>query len=204
MKRTIILASASPRRKEILTAAGYDFIVNPADVDEGNVKGSPHEIVMELAYRKAMACARDLNNAAGGKLCDGDFPSCDNQLVIGSDTLVFLDNAQMGKPANKDAWEEAIRSLSGRSHSVITGVCLIWDDNVYKFYAKTDVEVAKLSDEEIEEYIARDEDMDKAGGYAIQGFFAKYIPSINGEYNNVVGFPVAEFARVLKEQEINI
>lgn len=195
MTRQIILASASPRRREILNAAGYDFVVSPADVDEENVSGTREEIVKELAYRKAVACAKKIMNFDG---TDG-VPYCGGKLIIGSDTLVFLEDAQMGKPANKEAWKEDIRNLSGKTHSVLTGVCLVWDDNVYCFCSKTDVEVAKLSEEEIDEYIARDEDMDKAGGYAIQGAFAKYIPRIDGEYNNVVGFPVAHFAKVLNE-----
>lgn len=192
-RRQIILASASPRRKEILQAAGYEFVVCPTDSDEGKVSGSPEETVMELARIKAKSCAR-VNT-------EGDLTG---KLIIGADTLVFLGGAQLGKPSSKEEWRKTISDLSGKTHRVLTGVCLMWDDKICTFYSSTSVDVNKMTEEEIDEFIARDEDMDKAGGYAIQGAFAKYIPSISGEYNNVVGFPIAKFREILLEQSIDL
>lgn len=233
-KRQIILASASPRRREILKAAGYEFEIRPTDSDEGNVTGSPEEVVMELAYIKAKACAdniclnkkaesadsesakrgleksedectADVQNTLNLKDADGSkMQDLYGKLIIGADTLVFLEDAQLGKPADKENWRTTIKSLSGKTHRVLTGVCLLWDDKVCKFYSSTEVQVAQMTDEEIDDFIARDEDMDKAGGYAIQGAFAKYIPSIRGEYNNVVGFPIAKFREEIVKNGIEL
>jgi len=187
--RNIILASASPRRKDILKTAGYDFDVKPVDVDESKIiERDPHKLVQELARIKAKACA-DL-------LDDNEIK---DTLVIGADTLVFAGDRRLGKPADKKDWENTLKLLSGRSHSVITGVCLIYNDKCLVFDQETIVRVGELTDSDIRECIERGEDMDKAGGYAIQGAFSKYVDSIEGEYNNVVGFPIAKFRKVIKE-----
>ena len=179
--RNIVLASASPRRKEILKSAGYDFVVRPVDVDESIASSNPGELVMELAKIKAIACLNSLSDNEA------------DSVVVGADTLVFVDDVQLGKPHSVEDWKASLRTISGRSHEVLTGVCVCYDGNVKTFYSATKVHVAKLSEEDIDECIARGEDMDKAGGYAIQGAFSKYITAIEGEYNNVVGFPIAMF-----------
>lgn len=191
MKYDIILASASPRRREILKAGGYDFIVRPSDIDESVTASDPGELVMELAEQKAHACEQSLMGEQGYDI--------NGKLIIGADTLVFLDDTRMGKPANIEEWTRYIKMMSGRKHSVITGVALIYDGRCETFYSETIVTVDDITDEEIAEYIELGEDMDKAGGYAIQGQFAKFIPCIEGEYNNVVGFPIAHFRKKLAE-----
>lgn len=187
--RKIVLASASPRRREILKTAGYDFDIKPVDVDEsGIMEENPHKLVQELARIKARTCADSFE--------DDDIKDI---LFIGADTLVFADGKRLGKPADTEDWKHTLMTLSGRGHRVITGVCLIYNDKCLTFDQETIVNISDLSDEDIRECIERNEDMDKAGGYAIQGAFAKYVDSIEGEYNNVVGFPIAKFRKVIKE-----
>ena len=189
MARRMILASASPRRKEILEGAGFDFEIITSDADETIGRADPAETGMTLSYRKAKAVYETL---AGEE----------NILVIGADTLVYVDEDRLGKPRNKKEEYEFLKKMSGRSHDVITGVTLLYDvDGVMtrKSFAQiTKVNVASLSDAEMDEYAADDEWMDKAGGYAIQGKFAKFITGIEGEYASVMGFPIAEFYKVLK------
>lgn len=191
--RKIILGSGSPRRKEILKTAGYDFTVVTADVDENVTEDSPEATVMAISARKAESVAKLV--ADNG---EKDF------LVIGADTLVFLGSERMGKPGSEEEACEYLRRLSGNTHKVITGVSLYYDDeegnlNSRVFSASTEVDVARLSQEEIEQYAASGEPMDKAGAYAIQGQFGKYITAIRGEYNNVVGFPIAAFYKNAKD-----
>lgn len=195
MGRKIILASASPRRREILKTAGFDFEVRPSDVDESDVTGNPEELVMKLAKIKAQACVSQLG--------PDEIVGEGGYLVIGSDTLVFLDDKQLGKPQSTQQWREYLKGISGRSHKVMTGVCICTEELVDCSYAATTVYVEELTDAEIDEYISYGNDMDKAGGYAIQGLFSKYITSIEGEYNNVVGFPVAAFNKRIKELGIS-
>jgi len=210
MKYDFILASASPRRREILSAGGYEFTVMPSDVEEPELDAPPGEMVMKLARLKAEACAAMLESEStqnSGEIPEGcesasgkvKTDSKNRKLIIGSDTLVFLDNTRMGKPADKDEWIDFIRRMSGRKHSVITGVALVFDGRCETFYSETEVTVDEMTEAEIMQYVDYGEDMDKAGGYAIQGKFAKFIPSIEGEYNNVVGFPIAMFRRKLAE-----
>ena len=185
----IILASASPRRKDILKTAGYDFKVCPMDIDEENITAdAKEELVMKLAAAKAHACKEN-----------PDLKSADQDYIVGADTLVFADGQRLGKPADKDQWREYIKLLSGNVHEVITGVCILHKGEEKCFYSSTKVYVAQMSAAQIEDFIARNEDMDKAGGYAIQGYFAKYIHKIEGEYNNVVGFPIAKFHKVMTD-----
>lgn len=186
----IILASQSPRRKEILTQAGFQFEVVVSDADENIKETNPEEMVKELSKIKAMAVADELDD--------------DNQdyLIIGSDTVVAIDNEILGKPKDKDEARIMIGKLSGRTHEVYTGV------TVYKktveapcidtFAECTKVHVAKLSDEEIEAYISTDEPYDKAGGYGIQGGFAKHIEKIDGDYYNVMGLPMHRVYSLIK------
>lgn len=189
----IILASASPRRQEIMNVAGYDYITCPMDVDEeGITANTKEELVMSLAKAKAEAC-RDYLSASEAttiELTDEDY-------IVGADTLVFANGCRLGKPTSKDKWFEYINMLQGNTHEVITGVSIVCGDEIKTFYSSTKVSVAPMTMNDIMDYIDRDEDMDKAGGYAIQGYFAKYIHKIEGEYNNVVGFPIAKFREEL-------
>ena len=187
--RKMILGSGSPRRREILGSAGYEFEVITSEADENIDLCDPKEMVKELSKRKAMAVADTL--APG-----------EEYLVIGADTLVFMDGKPMGKPADRDEEIQFLKKMAGKSHDVITGVTLCYNEGenimTHSFAATTEVRVAELSDEEIEWYLSTNEWTDKAGGYAIQGFFAKFITGIEGEYNNVVGFPLAAFYREYK------
>lgn len=187
--RSIYLASASPRRSDILTQAGFDYTKIIANVNELIYEERPEKIVENLAERKASFVAEMVSQYY-------------NYLVIGADTVVFIDGEVLGKPDDIDQARYAISTLSGRTHQVITGVSLYYDisessgvrlhKNI-KFHETTLVEVAELSEREIEDYLETNEWMDKAGGYAIQGAFCKYITKITGEYENVVGFPIARF-----------
>lgn len=186
----VILASGSPRRRELLSQMGIDFEIITSDVDETPTKTEPVEIVKELSKRKGEDVYARL---AGNK---------EDKLVIAADTLVFLKDKRLGKPSSPENACEMLRELSGREHQVITGVYAIYEvDGQVKtasFAETTSVYVSELSDEEIEAYVATQEPMDKAGAYAIQGLFAKHIEKINGEYSNVVGLPVARLYRELK------
>jgi len=182
--RRLILGSGSPRRREILSSAGYEFEVITSDADENIDITVPEEMVKELSKRKAMAVYESLGEA--NEVC-----------VIGADTLVFMDGKPMGKPADEAMETEFLKKMAGTSHDVITGVTIVYDvageAKSHSFAATTKVNVAKLDENEIKWYIATKEWTDKAGGYAIQGYFAKFISGIEGEYNNVVGFPLAAF-----------
>ena len=200
--RKIILGSGSPRRREILGSAGYDFEVITSEADENIELCKPKEMVKELSKRKAMAVADAIvKGDARGKIDREKVMSTDGFLVIGADTLVFMDGKPMGKPHSKEEEIEFLKKMSGKSHDVITGVTLVYDLNgeikSHSFASTTVVNVAALTDEEIEWYLSTGEWTDKAGGYAIQGYFAKFITGIEGEYNNVVGFPLAAFYREL-------
>lgn len=192
--RKIILASGSPRRREILSSAGFEFEVITSEADENINLCVPEEMVKELSKRKAMAVADKVTAAGEDK---------NNIMVIGADTLVFMGGKPMGKP--KDEAEEIrfLKMMSGTSHDVITGVTVVYDEDgklkSHSFAAKTKVNVSILDDEEIKWYLECGEWTDKAGGYAIQGNFAKFISGIEGEYNNVVGFPLAAFYKEVKE-----
>lgn len=189
----IILASGSPRRKELMTQAGFDYIVVKSDAEEVTTATEPTKIVEELSLLKA----KDVyNKVLGGQITSKD----EKNLLVAADTLVFLDDKVMGKPHTPDVARKMISDLSGRTHHVITGVTLFfWKGNEFKqvsFAEKTEVKVAKMTEAEIDAYANCTEPLDKAGAYAIQGFFGKYVESINGEYANVVGLPIA---RVYKE-----
>lgn len=188
----IILASGSPRRKEILSNAGYEFEIIKSEKEEIITKTVPADVVKELSSVKA----EDVETRLSG---DEDY------MIIGADTVVAVDDAILGKPHDRTDAYNMISKLSGREHKVYTGVTVIinkdGDRKEIIFAAETKVTVASMSRDEIEEYISLDEPYDKAGAYAIQGKFAKYITSIDGEYNNVVGFPIAAFYKVLKDNK---
>ena len=180
----IILASAAPRRRELMELAGYDFEVICADIVEAvpeNVQ--PQEVVMSLALQKAQAVAKDHRKSA----------------VVGSDTVVALDGKILGKPRSEKEAAEMLRSLSGRSHKVYTGVAIVCGEKVTSFFEETEVEFYPLTDQEILDYVATGEPMDKAGAYGIQGRGAVLVKRINGDYFNVMGLPISKVYRELKD-----
>ena len=179
----LILASASPRRKELLSLAGFDFEVITSDVDEViDPTLKPCELVMSLAFQKARAVAK--NNKA--------------KTVVGSDTVVVLDGKVLGKPHSAEEAVQMLKSLSGNTHEVFTGVCLINGERKHCFYERTAVTFYPLEDELVAQYVASGDCMDKAGAYGIQGNGCVLVKGIEGDYFNVVGFPVARFCRELK------
>ncbi len=179
----LILASASPRRRELMALAGFDFEVITADVDEVlDPSLEPCELVMSLAFQKASAVAEYNPDAA----------------VIGADTVVVLDGKVLGKPHSEEEAVQMLRELSGNTHEVYTGVCIIKGDRVHKFYECTGVTFQTLEDELITQYVASKEPMDKAGSYGIQGKGSVLVKGIEGDYFNVVGFPVSRFYREIK------
>ena len=181
---SIVLASASPRRRELLQTAGVEFTVCVSDAEERIPPGtSPHEAVMLLAKQKALAVAKDRPN----------------DLVIGADTVVVYDGAILGKPADEADAARMLRMLSGRTHTVYTGVCLVSAGSAETFFEQTQVTFYPLTDDEIAAYIATGEPMDKAGAYGIQGRGCTLVRGICGDYFNVVGLPVAALCRRLKQ-----
>lgn len=180
----IILASASPRRSELMTLAGFRFDVICADIDEiVPEKALPQEVVMSLALQKAQAVAKDHRKSA----------------VVGSDTVVALDGKILGKPRSEKEAAEMLRSLSGRIHKVYTGVAIVCGEKVTSFFEETEVEFYTLTDQEILDYVATGEPMDKAGAYGIQGRGAVLVKRINGDYFNVMGLPISKVYRELKD-----
>ena len=178
----IFLASASPRRKELLSLICDNFKIIPADIDEsldGNV--SLYDIPEYLAIQKAAEVHRNHPD----------------DIVIGCDTGVFVDNQMIGKPKSDKAAIEILKLLSGKTHKVITGCAILGKGEPISFSKVTEVEFYELSDEEILEYVETGEPMDKAGAYGIQGKGGVLIKQIKGDYFNVVGLPVAELKRKL-------
>lgn len=177
----IILASQSPRRQELLKLITSDFEIKVSNVDETLPdKITPKEAVMYLSKIKAEPFA------------DGD------DIVIGADTVVALDGKILGKPKSKENAREMLRFLSGRTHSVFTGVTLASDKKTKTFAVETKVKFFELTNEEIDAYIKTKEPFDKAGAYGIQGYGSLLVEKIDGDYFNVVGLPVSTLARELK------
>ena len=174
-EKNIILASTSPRRRELLAKMGYEFICDAPEVDE-NVDGRADDIVALLSARKARAAAE--------KYSEG--------IIIASDTLVSLDGKGLGKPADADDAYRMLRALSGRTHEVFSGVCMIdaATGREETRVARTGVIFRELTDDEINEYIATGEPMDKAGAYGIQGGAGKFVTGLDGTFENVMGFPI--------------
>ena len=187
----IILASASPRRKELLSNMGLDFTVVVSDADESKADKTvpPHIYVQELAFLKAAA--------SGKKILKNR-----NAIVISADTVVVLDDKILGKPKDKKDAFDMLKSLSGKTHNVYTGFCVlrIRDGKTVCKHVLTGVRFKTLSDEKIERYIDSGEPMDKAGAYGIQGLGAMLIDGIIGDYFNVVGLPVSALSDVLEEE----
>lgn len=186
----VILASKSPRRSELLSQVGMDFTVVVSDADENIDIKNPSEFVMELSKIKGMAVYE--------KLCNEN----DDIVVIGADTVVVLGDKILGKPKNDDDAFNTLKELSNNVHKVMTGVSLIYRKNgevkIDTFYEETKVYMYDVSDAEIKEYLSTGEHSDKAGSYAIQGIAGKFIEKIEGDYNNVVGLPVARLYQRMK------
>jgi septum formation protein len=208
----LVLASASPRRQELLRNAGISFAVQPADIDETPLPGeTPKDCAERLAREKALAVFQDRPR----------------DCALGADTIVVVDETILGKPSDADDAARMLRLLSGRTHQVITGVCLVApagagrmsgaskDGHYEKLRTEklrtgnrelrtasetTLVTMSELSDADIRDYIATGEPMDKAGAYAIQGVASRWIPRIEGDYSNVVGLPIALVYRMLRER----
>lgn len=180
----LILASSSPRRREILKLIQLPFEVITSDADESIDEDLPPEqLVTTLALRKAEAVAKVNRDA----------------YVIGADTIVYNQNEILGKPKTTAEAKDMLRSLSGQTHAVYTGACILHQDQQEVFYEKTDVTFWKLTEEEIDHYIRTGEPFDKAGGYGIQGFGATLVKKIEGDYFSVVGLPIAKLYRTLKQ-----
>ena len=187
---TLVLASASPRRRELLTQAGFHFRVLPANIPEQVLPGEdPQTYVTRLALQKAQAIHRNLA------------PTEPGVIVLGADTTVVIDDHILGKPADApDPVAEAtrmLRLLSGRTHRVMTGIALVSSNGSHSAAEITSVDFSPLTDSEIAAYIATGEPMDKAGAYAIQGLAARWIPRLHGCDFNVVGLPIARVAALL-------
>ena len=182
----IILASASPRRKEILENANVKFDVIKSTIDEVILDQElPSQVVMRLAFEKCMDIAS----------------KNENDLVIGADTIVVLDNIILGKPKDKEDATSMIKKLSGKTHQVITGISLV-NLNVNKKiidYVVSNVKFKDLSEEDIKDYIQTNESLDKAGAYGIQGYGAMLVEEIQGDYFNIVGLPISRLSDLLKK-----
>lgn len=187
----VVLASKSPRRKELLAQVGIEFEILPAIGDEIITSTDPAETVMQLSLQKAK------------EVCE----KCDtNTVIIGADTVVAIDNKILGKPSSKEAAYAMISKIKNTSHSVFTGVTIIFHgeagDVISNFFCETKVFLYDMTDHEIWEYIESGDPMDKAGAYGIQGAFAAYVKKIDGDYNNVVGLPVSALIQEAKKMEV--
>lgn len=189
----IILASASPRRSELLKQAGFSFTVVPSDIQETISEASPDKIVESLAFQKA----NDVYNKMKKQYKGNDF------CVIGADTIVYYDHEILGKPSGTQEAFDMLKMLSDRTHQVYTGIAIILHQNgekqTYLLNDCTDVTFYPITDLELKKYIATGDCMDKAGSYGIQGPFAIHIKEIHGDYNNVVGLPIAKLYQALKQ-----
>ncbi|MFT8322225.1 MAG: Maf family protein [Bacillus sp. (in: firmicutes)] len=181
--QTLILASSSPRRKELLEDLRLSFEVSSSNVDESfDCSLAPEEVVMSLAEKKA----RSITSYH------------DNPFIIGADTIVFYQGNILGKPETREQAFSMLKTLSGSTHSVYTGVAIAANGDCSTFYEKTDVLFWELTDEEINSYLDTGEPFDKAGAYGIQGVGRILVKKINGDYFTVVGLPISRLIRELK------
>lgn len=178
----LILASNSPRRKEILEMLGYEFEIRPTDADENIKNMSPEQTVKELSSRKAQAADRNTND-----------------IVIGSDTIVCLDNEILGKPVNETDAKRMLSKLSGKGHTVYTGVTILQGENIITKAISAKVYFRELTHKEIDRYISTGEPLDMAGAYGIQGKGAAFIEKIDGDYYAVMGLPACYVSKTLSE-----
>ncbi len=173
--KKLILASKSPRRKEILATCGYPFECIPADIEEViDENKNIIDAIKEIAKKKALAIYQDNEEA----------------VVIGSDTVVVVDNIILGKPKNREEAKKMLKMLSNNTHQVITGLCIVSKEECYEDYSISNVTFMDMSEAEIEEYVNSKECDDKAGAYAIQGLGGKYISNIEGDYYAIMGLPI--------------
>jgi septum formation protein len=178
----LILASASPRRAELLTRIGLAFSIQPADIDETPVTGeAASDYVERLAREKALAVARDNPDS----------------LILGSDTSVVMNGEILGKPGSVAEAEATLAGLSGGTHQVMTAIALVHDGDCQSVVSVTDVTFRELGTEEIRAYVASGEPMDKAGSYGIQGLGGVFVSELKGSYSAVVGLPLQETAELL-------
>ncbi len=206
MEYKTVLASGSPRRREIMDLVGAEYIVIPSDKEEDMSGHEPARLVEKLSKMKA----EDVAGKVKGRIDIGSL-SKDylNSVVIGCDTVVAYEGKILGKPHDEQQAFAMIRDFAGRSHHVFTGVCLIViEDGQIKqtvnYSVSTAVNVSPMTDDEIHAYVATGETLDKAGAYAIQGRFCPYIESIEGDYYNIVGYPVSSIYRELKKLGIDL
>lgn len=184
MNPKVVLASASPRRRELLTLIGIEHVVLPSNIDETMHTGEiPAEHALRLAVEKACAVARSHPDA----------------VVIGSDTVVVLDDRVLGKPASPDAAREMLRSLNGRTHRVITAVAVAYGGVTSQGAEEVSVTFRRLADDEIDAYVETREGMDKAGAYGIQGFGATIVEKIEGDFFAVMGMPLVRLIGLLRD-----
>ncbi len=185
----MILASGSPRRRELLEELGFSPTIRPADIDEARRPGEdPQALVRRLARDKAMACLESM-------------PRLPQEAIVAADTIVWTGNTVLGKPADADDARRMLKSLSGKTHSVSTGVCIIAPQHVrtpHAFVETSAVTFFKLTDEQIDAYVASEEPLDKAGAYGIQGAGRLLVSGIEGDYFTIVGLPVARLVRELE------
>ncbi|MFK7911713.1 MAG: nucleoside triphosphate pyrophosphatase [Akkermansiaceae bacterium] len=178
----LILASGSPRRRDMLTAAGLEFDVIPSPAEELHDESMPLHLLCEAnAELKALAVAKEHPKAT----------------VVGADTLVYIDETPLGKPKTEQEAYDTLARLSGRTHQVCTGVCIAQGENVETFHAITEVVFKKLTPEIITDYMSKVNVMDKAGSYAVQEHGDMIIEEVRGNYDNVVGLPVEELCKLL-------
>ena len=186
----LVLASGSPRRSELLRAAGIEFTIRVADVDETVLPNElPRDYVVRLSREKAQAVASEIG---------------DGEIVLGADTTVVVLNEIAGKPIDENDARRMLKLLSGKWHEVLTGVSLVNDGKVISDIALTRVKFAKLSEEEIDWYISTGEAMDKAGAYGIQGYASRFVERIEGSYSNVLGLPVQMVYRMIADCGLRI
>lgn len=214
----IVLASGSPRRRELLGQIGLSFQVQVSNAEEQTSAAAPRQLVEELSHRKAEAVLRDMGWEEGAALPEDDLAEGDRGgeqrtdsedgseavLVIGADTVVAVDGHILGKPVSLEAAADMLRTLSGRSHEVYTGVTLLYSRSAGQvvrktFHERTEVVFYPMSEAEIAAYVSTGDCMDKAGAYGIQGFCARYIREIKGDYNNVVGLPIGRLYQEARE-----
>ncbi len=188
----IILASSSPRRAELLKQAGFHFTIKPSTVEEVRTETSPDKLAEDLALQKANDVFQSLKSEYKGN----------DYMVIGADTIVYYDGEILGKPADEQEAFDMLKMLSDRTHQVYTGLAIILrkedEKQIYLMNERTDVTLYPISDYELKEYIATGDSMDKAGAYGIQGSFAVHVKEIKGDYNNVVGLPIARLYQAIK------
>lgn len=198
--RKIVLASTSPRRRELLSQVGITFEVKPASGEERITSTEPSKVVEELSFQKAMFTARALEKEQADDLAD--------ILIIGADTIVSYEGKILGKPSDPEAAVKMLGMLQGNTHQVYTGVTVLVREEenwkVHTFHECTDVIFYPVTKEEIAEYVNSKDPMDKAGSYGIQGAWGAYVKGIRGDYNNVVGLPVARLIYETKKLGINL